>query len=142
MVYSKVNDDNNDNDNDNNDNGNDNNDNGNGNDTNNDNDRNYQYLSILFTTTIACNPFSKAFLKTNFVCGFGPSTESITSSTPSTIFIIRSTSPPKSAWPDYKYMVDTCMYKYIYECLYDEYMYVCLCMSVRMCIYIWVYVWA
>lgn len=52
--------------------------------------------SILFTTTIALIPFSKAFLKTNRVWGFGPSTESTTNSTASTIFIIRSTSPPKS----------------------------------------------
>src|SRR5438132_13073439 len=33
------------------------------------------------------------------VCACGPSWASTTSSTPSTIFMIRSTSPPKSAWP-------------------------------------------
>ena len=30
-------------------------------------------LSILFITTIGSNPNSKAFFKTNFVCGIGPS---------------------------------------------------------------------
>lgn len=33
-------------------------------------------LSILFTTTTTAWPNSKAFFKTNLVCGIGPSTES------------------------------------------------------------------
>jgi hypothetical protein len=43
--------------------------------------------------------FQRLFASTNRVCGIVPSKASTTSSTPSTIFITRSTSPPKSAWP-------------------------------------------
>ena len=42
---------------------------------------------------------SSAFRKTNRVCGSGPSEASTSRSTPSTIDNVRSTSPPKSAWP-------------------------------------------
>ena len=42
---------------------------------------------------------SSAFCSTKRVCGIGPSKLSTSSSTPSTIFSTRSTSPPKSAWP-------------------------------------------
>ena len=44
-------------------------------------------------------PNAKAFLVTKRVCGMGPSTASINSTTPSTMDKARSTSPPKSAWP-------------------------------------------
>ena len=40
-----------------------------------------------------------AFYKTNLVYVIGPSEAHTTRATPSTMFIIRSTSPPKSAWP-------------------------------------------
>ena len=54
-------------------------------------------LSILFTTTIGNKCASNAFFKTNLVCGITPSYASTNNNTPSTICIIRSTSPPKSA---------------------------------------------
>ena len=44
-------------------------------------------------------PKLNALLSTNFVCGNGPSAASTKRATPSTIERIRSTSPPKSAWP-------------------------------------------
>ena len=56
-------------------------------------------LSTLFTTTMGFRPRASAFLVTKRVCGMGPSCESISSTTPSTIDSARSTSPPKSAWP-------------------------------------------
>ncbi len=56
-------------------------------------------LSTLFTTTIGVKPCSKAFFSTKRVCGIQPSYASTTNNTPSTIFKIRSTSPPKSACP-------------------------------------------
>ena len=55
--------------------------------------------STLLITTMARWPRSRAFFSTKRVCGMGPSAASTSSSTPSTIFITRSTSPPKSAWP-------------------------------------------
>ncbi len=55
--------------------------------------------SILLTHTITGNSSSNAFFNTNFVCGIGPSKASTKRTTPFTIFNIRSTSPPKSAWP-------------------------------------------
>src|SRR5437879_3991632 len=55
--------------------------------------------SILLTTRMARWPRRSAWRSTNLVCGIGPSTASTSSSTPSTMFMIRSTSPPKSAWP-------------------------------------------
>ena len=55
--------------------------------------------SILLTTRIGFNPAANAFAVTNRVCGIGPSTASTTNKTESTIDRIRSTSPPKSAWP-------------------------------------------
>ena len=48
---------------------------------------------------MAFSPFSSAWRSTNRVCGMGPSTASTSRSTPSTMFMMRSTSPPKSAWP-------------------------------------------
>ncbi|CCY72220.1 putative uncharacterized protein ORF-c10_003 [Clostridium sp. CAG:921] len=56
-------------------------------------------LSILFTTTIGTKFKAKALLKTNLVCGIGPSKASTSNITPSTILSTRSTSPPKSACP-------------------------------------------
>ena len=53
----------------------------------------------MLITTIGGSPSSSAFLSTKRVCGSGPSLASTSSSTPSTIFSVRSTSPPKSAWP-------------------------------------------
>jgi hypothetical protein len=50
-------------------------------------------------TTIGVSRCSSAFRSTNLVCGSGPSDASTSSSTPSTIVKVRSTSPPKSAWP-------------------------------------------
>ena len=55
------------------------------------------WLTILFITTIGLSPCFKALPSTNFVCGIGPSEESINKITPSTMDKTRSTSPPKSA---------------------------------------------
>ena len=55
--------------------------------------------SILLTTTIGFNPSFSALESTNLVCGMTPSAASTSSTTPSTIDRMRSTSPPKSAWP-------------------------------------------
>jgi hypothetical protein len=55
--------------------------------------------STLLMTTMALCPISSALRRTKRVCGIGPSAASTSRSTPSTIFITRSTSPPKSAWP-------------------------------------------
>ena len=55
--------------------------------------------SILLTTTTGTLFSSSAFLSTKRVCGIQPSNASTSSSTPSTICSMRSTSPPKSAWP-------------------------------------------
>ena len=44
-------------------------------------------------------PIFSAFETTNLVCGIGPSAASTSTMTPSTIDRMRSTSPPKSAWP-------------------------------------------
>ena len=55
--------------------------------------------SILLMTTIGCRPSASAFRITNRVCGIGPSAASTRSRTPSTMRRMRSTSPPKSAWP-------------------------------------------
>ena len=41
----------------------------------------------------------EAFCSTKRVCGSGPSAASTSRSAPSAIFSVRSTSPPKSAWP-------------------------------------------
>ena len=62
-------------------------------------------LSILFTTTIGTKCCSNAFFKTKRVCGIVPSYASTTKTTPSTIFMIRSTSPPKSACPGVSMML-------------------------------------
>ena len=56
-------------------------------------------LSILLITTIGFSPRFRDFLRTNLVWGIGPSKASTRRSTPSTIFKILSTSPPKSACP-------------------------------------------
>src|SRR3989449_2518344 len=45
------------------------------------------------------SPSASAFPATNRVCGIGPSAASTSSKKPSTMRRIRSTSPPKSAWP-------------------------------------------
>ena len=50
-------------------------------------------------TTIGVRPSASALRSTKRVCGIGPSKASTTSSTPSTMRRMRSTSPPKSAWP-------------------------------------------
>ena len=55
--------------------------------------------STLLTATIGRRPIFSAFETTNFVCGIGPSAASTSTMTPSTIDRMRSTSPPKSAWP-------------------------------------------
>ncbi len=55
--------------------------------------------STLLITTIGQRPRRSALPSTNLVCGIGPSAASTSSSTPSTIERMRSTSPPKSAWP-------------------------------------------
>jgi len=55
--------------------------------------------STLLITTMARWPNSSAFFSTKRVWGSGPSEASTSSSTPSTILRVRSTSPPKSAWP-------------------------------------------
>ena len=50
-------------------------------------------------TTIGGSRRSSALRSTKRVCGSGPSDASTSSITPSTIDSVRSTSPPKSAWP-------------------------------------------
>ena len=55
--------------------------------------------SILLITTIGLRPRARALRVTKRVWGIGPSTESTSSSTLSTMESTRSTSPPKSAWP-------------------------------------------
>ncbi len=55
--------------------------------------------SILLMTTIGVRPSASALRSTKRVCGIGPSNASTTSSTPSTMRRMRSTSPPKSACP-------------------------------------------
>ena len=55
--------------------------------------------STLLITTIGVKCCSNAFINTKRVCGIVPSKASTIKRTPSTIFMIRSTSPPKSACP-------------------------------------------
>src|SRR5258705_4288211 len=55
--------------------------------------------SALLITTMGLRPILSAFDTTNLVCGSGPSAASTSTSAPSTILRMRSTSPPKSAWP-------------------------------------------
>ncbi len=55
--------------------------------------------STLLMTTIGFRPTLSALETTNLVCGSGPSAASTSTSAPSTMFRMRSTSPPKSAWP-------------------------------------------
>ena len=55
--------------------------------------------STLLTTTTGSRPSSSALRVTKRVCGMGPSAASTRIRTPSTMRRIRSTSPPKSAWP-------------------------------------------
>ena len=56
-------------------------------------------LSTLLTQTIGFRPILSALPTTNLVCGIGPSAASTSTIAPSTIDRMRSTSPPKSAWP-------------------------------------------
>src|SRR3569623_1305931 len=55
--------------------------------------------STLLIATIGLRPSLSALPTTNLVCGIGPSAASTSTITPSTIDRMRSTSPPKSAWP-------------------------------------------
>jgi hypothetical protein len=55
--------------------------------------------STLLTTSTIGSRASSALRSTKRVWGSGPSLASTSSSTPSTIVMPRSTSPPKSAWP-------------------------------------------
>ena len=55
--------------------------------------------SILLMTTMGLRPSFSALDRTNLVCGMTDSAASTSSTTPSTIDRMRSTSPPKSAWP-------------------------------------------
>ena len=55
--------------------------------------------STLLSTTIGRRPRANAFDSTNLVCGIAPSAASTSSTQPSTMPRMRSTSPPKSAWP-------------------------------------------
>ena len=55
--------------------------------------------STLLITTIGRRPSASALDSTNLVCGIGPSAASTSTTTPSTMLRMRSTSPPKSAWP-------------------------------------------
>jgi hypothetical protein len=64
--------------------------------------------SILLITTIGVRPSASALPSTKRVCGIGPSNASTTSSTPSTMRRMRSTSPPKSAWPGVSTMLILC----------------------------------
>ena len=56
-------------------------------------------LSTLLMQTIGLRPIFSALPTTNLVCGIGPSAASTSTIAPSTIDRMRSTSPPKSAWP-------------------------------------------
>ena len=56
-------------------------------------------LSTLLMQTIGLRPILRALPTTNFVCGIGPSAASTSTMALSTIERMRSTSPPKSAWP-------------------------------------------
>src|SRR3712207_8643863 len=55
--------------------------------------------SVLLTTRMTGICLASALRSTKRVWGSGPSEESTSSTTPSTIDRPRSTSPPKSAWP-------------------------------------------
>ena len=55
--------------------------------------------STLLMHTIGLRPIFSALPTTNLVCGSGPSAASTSTMAPSTIDRMRSTSPPKSAWP-------------------------------------------
>ena len=55
--------------------------------------------STLLITTMGRRPSASAFMVTNLVWGMGPSAASTRTTTPSTMLRMRSTSPPKSAWP-------------------------------------------
>ena len=55
--------------------------------------------TLLMTTMMTFRSSSSAFFSTKRVWGMQPSKASTSSSTPSTICRMRSTSPPKSAWP-------------------------------------------
>ncbi len=61
--------------------------------------------STLLTQTMTGSESSRAFIRTNFVCGMTPSNASTTRMTPFTIFSTRSTSPPKSACPGVSMML-------------------------------------
>ncbi len=56
-------------------------------------------LSTLLMQTMGLRPIFSALPTTNLVCGMGPSAASTSTIAPSTIDRMRSTSPPKSAWP-------------------------------------------
>jgi hypothetical protein len=56
-------------------------------------------LSTLLMTTMGFRPMASALESTNLVCGIGPSAASTRMMAPSTMLRMRSTSPPKSAWP-------------------------------------------
>ena len=55
--------------------------------------------STLLISTIGFSPILSALPSTNLVCGSGPSAASTSTMAPSTMDRMRSTSPPKSAWP-------------------------------------------
>ncbi len=55
--------------------------------------------STLLMATIGRRPILSALETTNLVCGSGPSAASTRTIAPSTMLRMRSTSPPKSAWP-------------------------------------------
>ena len=61
--------------------------------------------SILLITTIGRMWQANALRSTNLVCGIGPSKASTRTRAPSAICSVRSTSPPKSAWPGVSMML-------------------------------------
>ena len=61
--------------------------------------------SVLFTHRMTGSLASRALRSTKRVCGSGPSEASTSSTTPSTMEMPRSTSPPKSAWPGVSMML-------------------------------------
>ena len=65
--------------------------------------------STLLTTTMGCSPRANALPTTNLVCGSTPSAASTRTMAPSTMFRMRSTSPPKSAWPGVSTMLMRCV---------------------------------
>src|SRR6478735_4340672 len=75
------------------------------------------WRSILLITTMTGRPSSSVLDRTKRVCGSGPSAASTRSRTPSAIFSVRSTSPPKSEWPGVSMMLMVTSPNWMLQCL-------------------------